>query len=434
VPVERIHAMLLALLFVAFAWHLVNATPLVRNGSLINAPDEHAHIGYVRALAVGHRLPVKADREYPTYQWHQPPLYYAVAALAYPLGLVGMRAVSVLFGLISIFSIWTAVRLVAPSGRAIALLALGAVALLPMRQAVYASVGNDAAIECMFSLAMLCMAHLCVRGFTPRRAATMGLLVGMATLTKLSGVLLFAPAALVLFLCPPRTGLRQRTGRALWPLLIGVALASPWFALNVQRYGQLMPIRAFHEEFAHTSRASDWIGTQRLAVDAVTGDLKPGPVMDRAGYLQLVANWTARTFLGAYTPLPKAPIGAPAFLPASFYALYAVLVCAAMVGLVRTAASSIAKVGPAHTLGLAGALTVILIAASFAGFTWTYFQAQGRYLYPALMPLSWAWASGISAITPKRYSGVVTAGILALLIILAAAYGFAYVAPVYAGR
>src|SRR5947209_4742735 len=60
----------------------IRYTPIARSSEFnyINAPDEAAHLGYVRALAVGHRLPVRGDAEFPTYEWHQPPLYYALAS------------------------------------------------------------------------------------------------------------------------------------------------------------------------------------------------------------------------------------------------------------------------------------------------------------------------------------------------------------------
>jgi 4-amino-4-deoxy-L-arabinose transferase-like glycosyltransferase len=420
-----------ALLFVGFAWYLAHVTPIVTQGSLINAPDEGAHIGYVRALAEGRRLPVRADAEFPTYQWHQPPLYYAVAALGHPLGSLGMRAVSILFALASLWAIWAAARLLAPRQPAVPALAVAAVALLPMRQAVHASVGNDAAIECWFSLTFLAMAHMAVRGFSPSRGVAVGVLVGVALLTKLSGLLLVPGVAVLLFALPGAQGIRRRVARAVWPLAISLAIASPWLALNVARYGQPLPLRAFHQEFAQTARATDWIGRQGLAADPITGDLRPAATMTRAGYSALIANWTCRTYLGAYTPRSRAAIGAPVFLPPGFYIVYVLLMLVGLVGLGRKLLRSRPNI---HPFPIAAATTAALVFLSFASFTWTYFQAQGRYLYPAILPLAVLWALGLDDLIPLPRKRQAVAGVIALLTVLALAFAFAYVAPAYGGR
>jgi hypothetical protein len=44
-----------------------------------------------------------------------------------------------------------------------------------------------------------------------------------------------------------------------------------------------------------------------------------------------------------------------------------------------------------------------LVAAAFGAFVWTYFQAQGRYLYPALLPLSLLGAWGLRSAMPERF-------------------------------
>ncbi len=432
-PMARLLGAGVVLLYVAFAWFLANATPLVEDGSLINAPDEAAHVGYVRAIAVGHRLPMRADPEFRTYQWHQPPLYYVLASLAYSLGLPGLRAVSVLFGLISLWAMWSTARLLAPSKPDAVILATAAVALLPMRHAVYSSVGNDAAIECLFSLTMLACASVCLHGFTRARGIGLGCLLGLATLTKLSGLLLFPGAALCLILARPSVAARYRMMRALWPLALGLALAGPWFGLNVMRHGQALPISAFHAEFVNTSRATDWIGKRQVAVDAVTGDLLPGPTMDRASYSALIANWTARTFVGAYTPPSRAAIGAPSFLPVSFYACYAGLAVLGLWGIMISRPGLI-RSGPHQAFALTAAVTAFLVLGSFVGFTWTYFQAQGRYLYPAQFALSWPWALGFTAAIPERYRRAGVAGVIALLVVLASAFALVYVAPAYSAR
>src|SRR5579862_3597267 len=103
---------LIVLLYLVLALAYARATPAWQ------APDEPAHFNYVRELAETGDLPVLEPGAYPAsvvplapsarptdisafqYEAHQPPLFYALAALAYKLNpsLFAVRALSVLFG------------------------------------------------------------------------------------------------------------------------------------------------------------------------------------------------------------------------------------------------------------------------------------------------------------------------------------------------
>src|SRR5207253_438511 len=74
--------------YLAFGAAHIAYTPVAPNTNVnyINAPDEAAHLRYVRALAEKGHVPVRDDPEYPTYEWHQPPLYYSIVALVYSAG------------------------------------------------------------------------------------------------------------------------------------------------------------------------------------------------------------------------------------------------------------------------------------------------------------------------------------------------------------
>src|SRR5438093_12760543 len=85
-------------------------TPLAPNSQInyINAPDEAAHFLYIRCMAEVHRIPARGDADYPTYEWHQPPLYYALAAPLFGLGPIAVRSLSIFFGLLSVICIFVA--------------------------------------------------------------------------------------------------------------------------------------------------------------------------------------------------------------------------------------------------------------------------------------------------------------------------------------
>jgi hypothetical protein len=156
-------------------------------------------------------------------------------------------------------------------------------------------------------------------------------------------------------------------------------------------------------------------------------------MMDRAGYLHLVANWTFRSFWAAYTP-PGRPAsqGVPFFLPPTFYLLYGLFTLTVLGGLIRlrlrrkTDFTALQR----HFLLLLF-LTTCLVAASFVGFIWTFFQTQGRYLYPATLPLSLLAALGYRAALPVRYRDALMGGTLALFFLLALAFLLTGVVPAY---
>jgi len=427
----------LALVLVAYVGltlgHLLVTPVLPANtGSLINAPDEPAHLGYVKILAEERRLPERGDAG-TTYEWHQPPLYYFAAFPFHGSGPRAMRFVSLLFGLGSLAFIFMAARRAFPNDAPLAVFAVGIAALLPMRQAVYGAVGNDALVELLFSAALYQVVLAFTNGFTGRRAALLGIIVGASLLTKANGILLLPIIGAALYYLwrggeSPATLARN----LVYVASLAFCCSFFWYMRNIRLYHELTPVTAFMQEFAGTSKASDWIGTPR-AVDLWTGDLRSAEPMDRAGYLTLVANWTFRTTFAAYTPLRLASAGVPRFMqPPTFYLPYVALLVAALAGLTklhfrRPADFTALQVSLVRLFWIAGAL----VALSFAGFIWTFFQAQGRYLYPAMLPASILIALGVRAVIPARYRDAATGLALALLGALALAFLLSAVIPAY---
>ncbi len=440
----RVAAGVLTLVYILLSIGHLLTTPVAPNTNLnyTNAPDEAAHAIYVQAIAEGARLPIPPhtervggaerrveDPRFHTYEWHQPPLYYLLAAPLYGLGIHALRALGILLGVAGIWVIFLGARQMFPEDPPLAVLALGFAALLPMRHAITAAAGNDPATELAFSLTALACLAVLRRGLTPKRAALLGLCLAAALLTKATALVLLPVAALTIWRArsdgESSASVSRGAGIVLAVLLVGTGW---WFTRNLTLFGEFTPMRAFNQEFASTSRATDWIG-KPLAVDPFTGDLREGPEMSRLGYLQLVAAWTARTFFAAYTPPRKASIGVPAFLPPQLYLPYALLGIAAIYGLCRQRPKDWS---PAQRSGALVLLALLaLVAGAFGAFVWTYFQATGRYLYPALLPISVAWALGIRQSVPPARRDVVSTGVLLLLAVLAAGFLFAAVIPAY---
>jgi len=298
-----------------------------------------------------------------------------------------------------------------------------------------ASAGNDSLTELLFCASLLSLLLVLSNGATPRTALPAGAAVGAALLTKASGILL-VPVGLAAFFLAGREGDMRLAVRSAGVFLLAVLVLNVgWAARNMRLYGEAAPLRAFAREFEGTSKASDWIGRQPLRVDAWTGALEASPEpMDRAGYLRLVASWTFRTFWGAYTPNDeRARLGVPVFMPPPFYVPGLAAALAGASGLALTLGrrgrlAGLRARGAWLLLGAAG-----LVAASFLAFVWQYFQAQGRYLYPALLPLALLGAAGIQALVPHRWRGPAVGLVLAVFGLLSLAFLVAGVLPAYSG-
>ncbi|MEP7357836.1 MAG: glycosyltransferase family 39 protein, partial [Anaerolineales bacterium] len=204
--------------------------------------DEPAHYRYVRWLLDEHSLPVARPDE--GSEFHQPPLYYALAGLfAWPvrvapnalpqlydirsnphrgyhywepgpdnknLWLHGpwdlwpfppaalsvhlARLASLVCGLVTVYAAYHAARLFFETAAALA--AAAVVAFNPMFLAVSASLQNDAGAAATGAVAIwICLVGL-RRGFTARRALLLGLVPALGALMKITAIFLLPAAVL----------------------------------------------------------------------------------------------------------------------------------------------------------------------------------------------------------------------------------------------
>ncbi len=221
IPDTLIERTLLALIFIGYS--VIAALFAIRTPAW-QTPDEPAHYNYVAQVATQGCCPViqagdwdspyleqlKAARFAPElltrfdtiqYEDHQPPLYYLIQALVYRLSdgsLVVMRLVSAAFGLGIIACAWAIPRRLLPDQPQVALATAAFVAFLPQHVALLASVNND-------SLAWLLVAvliWLTVRYILGDRIPVwgLGLLMGIALLTKLSAIFMVGVIGLAILL------------------------------------------------------------------------------------------------------------------------------------------------------------------------------------------------------------------------------------------
>ncbi len=272
------------------------------------APDEPAHYNYVRYLAENGRFPVLHYGDYPhayleqiksakfppdmsvepiRYEFWQPPLYYVLATPIYRLfdgALLPLRLLSLALGagvLVTAYAIVLAVR---PGDTALALGTVAFVAFVPMHLTMMASVNNDALAELLLAVVMLRLIQWAREspgkgGRASSRFSFLivtGLLLGLGLVTKAT-VYVALPLALIALLLSER-----RPARLAWQALAlfgpALVLALPWYVRNVAVYGW-----------------PDLLGT-RIHAAVVVGQLRTPDYLADVGWATYLKNFLTDSF------------------------------------------------------------------------------------------------------------------------------------------
>jgi 4-amino-4-deoxy-L-arabinose transferase-like glycosyltransferase len=376
----------------------------------IGAPDERAHVNYIRHLLSERRFPVFRVGDGEGYENHQPPLYYL---LMLPVGAVAgddTKAEGFLLrlatSLIALGAVWlcyfTMRRLVASDVWAVA--ATACAALLPSYMALSSSVSNDALLILLFCAVLLVCIQGGQDGWTYRKALGCAVLCGLALLTKTSGVVLVAFAVLAVLLTTSGERAGKRLGLAVIVGLVATVIAAPWLARNASLYSDPLGLKIFEEGFAGSPRAETFI-------QAFGGG---------AYLVQWVGWWTLRSLFGVFGY-------AMLLLPRWVYVCGGLLLLVCACGMVR------ARVRECDAkLRRGWALCGLLFALVFLGFlrfNMTYFQAQARYLLPALSAMALFLGVGWFTWLPERR--VAFAFVLPMLMLMLNVYALVLLGPAF---
>ena len=252
------------------------------------SPDSYYHLGVIKWMADhGGALPIQSpDHEHLyAHEGSQPPLYYLLmtpiwAAIdsadfadffqANPLVIAGhparlgnrnqifyrqphppnlagaslalylIRLASLAMGTVTIFAIYRAARKLAPASTGLAVLAASFAAFNPQFLFISSSISNDNLVAMLAALTTWMLIAMLRDGFHSRRSVFIGLLVALASLAKLSGLIL----GLVVILCGCYIAWRTRDRRGLLILAASLfafwlALAGWWYLRNLALYGEL---------------------------------------------------------------------------------------------------------------------------------------------------------------------------------------------------
>ncbi len=265
------------------------------------ASDTVQHIGMIKFIAETGTLPVQAGDHDELYgqEASQPPLYYLIMAAVwnafdtsgfderylpspftvigdpsgrgnrnlviykqpYPpdlngasLALYAIRLLSLGLGAATVWAVIQSARVVMPGEAGIALLAGALTAFNPQFLFISASVSNDTLVNMLAALICWRLLLMLRDGFDTRASLIMALLIALASLTKLSGLVLGAVVALaalwLLLQRRDRRGFAQFAGMALIAWLL---IALWWYARNLTLYGELFGTSTMLDYFGRRS-------------------------------------------------------------------------------------------------------------------------------------------------------------------------------------
>jgi hypothetical protein len=167
--------------------------------------DMQQHYEYIQHIADNLSLPLATDG----WQMFQSPLYYIVNAPLYAffanyfdfeMLVKVLRVVPLLCGLVQIEIVYRSARLVFPNRDDLQIIATITGGLLPMHILICQVIGNEPFAGCLTSLVIFLSLTLLMRQTMEHRFfffAVMGLIWGLALLTKVTAVLLALPLAII---------------------------------------------------------------------------------------------------------------------------------------------------------------------------------------------------------------------------------------------
>ncbi|MDF2439865.1 MAG: hypothetical protein JWN98_849 [Abditibacteriota bacterium] len=396
-------------------------------------PDEAAHVSYVEFVAARNELPVFnpiAQQDNPGgYEFHQPPLYYAVSALgwkALPAGVQNYwcRFVSLICGALTVWLVGLACRRVLSPH--VAILATAFCALWPMHQAVGASSGNDAMAGLVCAALFLTMTRWIDRAPTMRDAMLVGALIGVGILTKTTCLIVgvVAIGALAHFAMrnlndqvnqstdeAPQSTLRPVPAVAT-ALAVSALIGGWWLWRNQSLYGDPFAQNAFNRAFGFDIR---------------TGKGSPGPaelMMLGSSFgtimrgLLLSVFWTCWGFWGGPESAQmvingyRNQIDWVRFMPATpLIAACALASLFTLIGAIKAFMSRGSQEGDesAPMVQRWWAIGLLLVSLAWVSFAARYLAAgQARYFHAALLPLCvfgalyWAHFWGSAVVNTRR--------------------------------
>lgn len=394
------------------------------------APDEPAHYAYVQHVAETGRPPVLLSECYNEayknelvsrnfteavdfsrfcYEGHQPPLFYYLMTpiyLASGGALLALRLFCALLGAGVSVVAWHIVR-EASCDRALAAATAALVALVPQHLAMIGSLNNDALSFLLVALVVWQAVRLLRASEAaqqPKRSQWQSdlklyVLSALALLTKTLAWVV-APLVGVVFLWRWRRDGAKRSLQRIFLMIVVVLLFNgPWFVRNMALYG-----------------GTDILGLEQHDTIAV-GQPRTAYEIAQRGVMGTISNGLQTTFHSFWGQFGwmKAPLQTEEYMILALFSLMALLGC--LFYFARRRRKRMTDQVDGRVLFLF-VLWIAISAGLLLYYNLEFVQYQGRYLFPALIPIAFFFMLGLGTWLPKTYRWLPWGGLLLFLLYL----------------
>lgn len=398
---------------------------------VFNWPDEPAHLNHVRAVAAGDFLPVMepgawapaeleslkarhfngATSDDPvlsklTYEHHQPPLYYLLAATVWRLDPQPELVKLLNLGL-SCLVLCLPLALARARGWEddwLALLATVVLALSPMRCFMAVSIGNGTLAELIFGVYTVAIAASCP-------AALVGVIIGVGALAKIPMLLALPLYALWLRLDREDRSWREILRSCAIATVVTLAIVLPWIGHNISAYGPGDPLALENGALGSDAETAAALGTERPRL-TLLGEHGIGAFSWR-----LFASWWGTFGWMEIFPDPR--------LTPVYFGLTAIVLAGLFI---RWRQPDEGRDEARRWIVWSGGATALAIMA-VGVYSLADFQPQGRYLFLVSIAGSVLFAIGLRAATRPRTALFACA--VALILIATNVFNLRWVIPWY---
>ncbi len=396
----------LTLVFILIAY-LILGTAYAFETPNWQAPDEPAHYNYIQFIIEKHALPILQSGEYNQayiaeftstpqhtasmsidplrYEDYAPPLYYLLAAPIYALTggwITAIRLFSVILGGALVVVAYFIGAEVYPDHMVFAAGSAAFVAFVPQHLAMMSAVNNDSLAELLIALTVLqCLRLLRSIVVRKRQLILFGVTLGLGLLTKATFYYTAVSIALVTVvgLAFKRPPLKKHPGEARgWRVFIKQTLIVFVPALL---FGAVLWLRDII-----VYGGLDVMGLARHNLVVVGQPTTAQWLIDygAGGLLQRFLATTYRSFWGQFgwmsTPMPDRE-----------YLILGVMSLMALIGWIGWLVQRKKRPTPQAIILI---LLFVLTVGGYLYYNVTFVQHQGRYLFPALIPIGLAFAIG----------------------------------------
>ena len=378
-------------------------------------PDEPAQFNYVRHVAETGTLPVlqpgdydqaylekiKAEKFPPTlsidairYESYEPPFYYLLATPVYLTAtyagfdvVIALRLFSVALTVLLLLLAYRVFVQVFPGSRSLALAGVGFMATLPMHIAMGAAINADTLAEVLFAVLLLISIARAKGELSDRRFVVLGGIVyGLVLLTSIK---IYASGLLLILAQLAVRGWRLKVTdlKVLFSLFgLSFLLSVWWFARNMLLYGN-----------------GDVFGLARHDA-VVTGQPTTVEWVAKYGLKNVLADFFIITFKSFWAQFGWMGVLVNDRIYVGLFVLTGTAIFGGLLWISRKARDLGQQPGTARGIWVLLGAWVLVALLDHALYNLRYFQPQGRYLFPALIPIAAVGVTGLWELFDKRYA------------------------------